>query len=89
MQGLRGARDNWRLILIDARKAPPPGEIVMFNDFAHLGPQLGQYGVHRAVSEFVVGRNWPVVMFAFEPNGLYDIAIQKPERPETPLNETP
>ena len=88
MQGLRGAPNNWRLIWIDARKAPP-GETVMFNDFAHLGPQLGQYGVQRAVSEFVVGRNWPVVMFAFEPNGLYDIAIQKPERPETPLNETP
>jgi hypothetical protein len=37
----------------DARAAAPkvkPGGYLVFNDFAHLDPYLGAYGVHRAVS---------------------------------------
>jgi hypothetical protein len=50
----------------------------VFNDFAHIDPYLGRYGVHRAVTEFIGKAQWPVRYFAFEPAGLYDIAIQRP-----------
>jgi hypothetical protein len=56
-----------------------PGGYLVFNDFAHVDPYLGSYGVHRAVMEFLVERRWPVAWFAFEPHGLYDIALRRPE----------
>jgi hypothetical protein len=54
------------------------GGYLVFNDFAILDPYLGAYGVHRAVSEFMMERRWPARFFAFERNGLYDIALQRP-----------
>lgn len=54
------------------------GGYLVFNDFAHVDPWLGQYGVHRAVVEFAVSARWPIVLFAYNPLGLYDVALQKP-----------
>lgn len=65
----------------DAGVAAPkvkPGGYLVFNDFAHADPYLGAYGVHRAVVEFAVTRGWKFVWFAYEPNALYDVALQRP-----------
>ena len=65
----------------DARVAATkvkPGGYLVFNDFAHADPYLGAYGVHRAVVEFAVTRGWKFVWWAYEPNGLYDVALQRP-----------
>jgi SAM-dependent methyltransferase len=65
----------------DARVAATkvkPGGYLVFNDFAHADPYLGAYGVHRAVVEFAVTRGWKFVWFAYEPNALYDVALQRP-----------
>jgi predicted O-methyltransferase YrrM len=55
-----------------------PGGYLVFNDFAHADPFLGQYGVHRAVMEFVVRERWPIVMLAYHPSALYDVALRRP-----------
>jgi hypothetical protein len=65
----------------DARAAAPkvkPGGYLVFNDFAHLDPYLGAYGVHRAVVEFAIARDWPFAWFAYDGNALYDVALQRP-----------
>jgi SAM-dependent methyltransferase len=62
---------------IAAAKVKPGGYLV-FNDFAHADPYLGAYGVHRAVVEFAVTHGWRFVWFAYEPNALYDVALQRP-----------
>ena len=67
--------------LADAKLAAPKirsGGFLVFNDFAHLDPEYGRYGVHRAVSEFAVNMKWPLAFLAFAPNGLYDVALRKP-----------
>ena len=67
--------------LLDARTSAPkirPGGFLVFNDFAHIDRELGRYGVHRAVSDFVREERWPVTLFAFNPSALYDIALQRP-----------
>lgn len=56
-----------------------PGGYLVFNDFAHADPFLGQYGVHRAVMEFVSAQRWPIVMFAYHPSALYDVALRRPD----------
>lgn len=66
----------------DAEAAAPklrPGGFLVFNDFAHIDPDLGVYGVHTAVMEFVASRRWPVAWLAYGANGLYDIALQRPD----------
>jgi SAM-dependent methyltransferase len=55
-----------------------PGGLLVFNDFAHIDPDLGRYGVHRAVVDFVIDRGWPLRCFAFERHALYDVAIERP-----------
>ena len=55
-----------------------PGGFLVFNDFAHADPFLGAYGVHRAVVEFAVARNWRFVWLAYEPSALYDVALERP-----------
>ena len=65
----------------DARVAASkvkPGGYLVFNDFAHADPYLGAYGVHRAVVEFAVTRGWRFAWWAYEPHGLYDVALQRP-----------
>ena len=62
---------------IAAAKVKPAGYLV-FNDFAHADPYLGAYGVHRAVVEFAVTRGWKFAWWAYEPNGLYDVALRRP-----------
>jgi hypothetical protein len=56
-----------------------PGGFLVFNDFAHMDPFLGAYGVHRAVVEFVVEREWPLAWLAYEPHALYDVALKRPD----------
>lgn len=56
-----------------------PGGYLVFNDFAHMDPFLGAYGVHRAVVDFAVARRWPFAWFAYDPNALYDVALQRPQ----------
>jgi len=66
--------------LRDARSSAPkikPGGFIVFNDFAHMDPELGRYGVHRAVTQFAREEGWRVAFFAFHPQALYDIALQK------------
>ena len=60
-----------------ASKLKPEGYLV-FNDFAHIDPKLGRYGVHRAVVDFMLENQWPLKFFAYQASGLYDVAIQKP-----------
>jgi SAM-dependent methyltransferase len=55
-----------------------PGGYLIFNDFAHIDPFVGRYGVHRAVIEFAIAQRWPMAFFAFNPVALYDVALQKP-----------
>jgi hypothetical protein len=55
-----------------------PGGYLVFNDFAHMDPYLGAYGVHRAVTEFAASRRWKFAWWAYEPHGLYDVALQRP-----------
>jgi predicted O-methyltransferase YrrM len=67
--------------LRDAKLSAPKvrsGGFLVFNDFAHLDPAYGRYGVHRAVSEFAVSMQWPFAFLAFAGNGLYDVALRKP-----------
>jgi predicted O-methyltransferase YrrM len=55
-----------------------PGGFLVFNDFAHIDPFLGAYGVHRAVVQFAVTRGWSFAWFAYEPSALYDVALRRP-----------
>jgi len=55
-----------------------PGGFLVFNDFAHIDPFLGAYGVHRAVVEFAIARRWRFARFAYEIRGLYDVALRRP-----------
>src|SRR5262249_9794096 len=63
-----------------------PGGYLVFNDFAHIDPYLGAYGVHRAVVAFAIAHNWPFRWWAYEGNGLYDVALERPlpARPAAP-----
>ncbi len=63
--------------LAAAAKVRRGGHLV-FNDFAHMGPDLGAYGVHSAVVEFAVQHSWRFVWFAYQPNALYDVALCRP-----------
>ena len=67
----------------DALAAAPkvkPGGYLAFNDFAHIDPWLGRYGVHRAATDFARAANWPMAFFAFQPAGLYDVAFRRPSQ---------
>ncbi|MBL8552418.1 MAG: class I SAM-dependent methyltransferase [Hyphomonadaceae bacterium] len=55
-----------------------PGGYLVFNDFAHIDPGLGLYGVHRAVVEFALARSWPFAWFVYHPTALYDVALRRP-----------
>lgn len=68
--------------LRDAQASAPkvrPGGYLVFNDFAHIDPWLGRYGVHRAATDFALAQRWPMAFFCFQHNGLYDVAFRKPE----------
>ncbi len=56
-----------------------PGGFLVFNDFAHMDPFLGSYGVHRAVVDFAIARGWPFAWFAYDPMALYDVALRRPD----------
>ena len=55
------------------------GGFLVFNDFAHVDPLLGVYGVHRAVVDFAIKRRWTFTFFAYDPQALYDVALQRPQ----------
>jgi hypothetical protein len=55
------------------------GGYLVFNDFAHMDPFLGAYGVHRAVVDFAVSKGWEFSWFAYNPLALYDVALRRPE----------
>ena len=72
---------SYEAVAGDARVAAAKvkeGGYLVFNDFAHADPYLGTYGVHRAVAEFAATRGWKFVWWAYEPNALYDVALQRP-----------
>lgn len=58
-----------------------PGGYLVFNDFAHMDPSLGMYGVHRAVVDFICAHQWSFAWFSYDPNALYDVAIRRPADP--------
>jgi len=68
-------------VLRDALASAPkikPGGLMIFNDFAHIDPNLGRYGVQRAAIEFATDAKWPMRYFALERSALYDVAFKKP-----------
>ncbi len=74
------ADHSYEAVSRDARAAASkvkPGGYLVFNDFAHMDPYLGAYGVHRAVIDFAFEYGWRFVWFAFEPNALYDVALKR------------
>lgn len=75
------AGHDYRSVIADAEAYAPkvkPGGFLVFNDFAHIDPNLGRYGVHRAVVDFCIARQWPLAFLALEPSGLYDVALRRP-----------
>lgn len=73
---------SYAAVVADAAAAATkvrPGGYLVFNDFAHADPFLGQYGLHRAVVEFALREQWPFVFLAYEANALYDVALRRPE----------
>ena len=69
----------------DAHAAAPkvrPGGYMVFNDFAHIDPFLGTYGVHRAVVDFAVAQRWTFAWLACQPSALYDVVLRRPDAPE-------
>jgi hypothetical protein len=58
-----------------------PGGYLVFNDFAHIDPYLGTYGVHRAVVDFAVAQHWTFAWLAYQPSALYDVALRRPDAP--------
>lgn len=61
-----------------------PGGYLVFNDFAHIDPFLGTYGVHRAVVDFAVAQRWPFAWLAYQPSALYDVALRRPDEAKPP-----
>ena len=55
------------------------GGYLVFNDFAHVDYDFGQYGVHRAVIDCALEARWPMAFFAFSEDALYDVALRKPD----------
>ena len=75
------ADHSYRGVARDIAAAAPrvkSGGYLVFNDFAHMDPYLGAYGVHRAVSEFAGREAWPLRWLSLDPSALYDLALQKP-----------
>ena len=52
------------------------GTIIVFNDFAHIDPFLGRYGVKSAAINFINSSTSTIIGLSFEKHGLYDIAIK-------------
>ncbi|ODA69051.1 hypothetical protein A7A08_00887 [Methyloligella halotolerans] len=75
------ADHSYEATLRDANAAASkvkPGGYLVFNDFAHIDPQLGRYGVHRAVVQFAVENDWPFVWWSYATSAVYDVALKRP-----------
>lgn len=67
----------------DAYAAAPkvkPGGFLVFNDFAHIDPYWGTYGVHRAVADFAISQRWKFCWWAYQPSALYDVALRRVDK---------
>jgi len=76
------AGHSYSAVMADALASAPkvkPGGYLAFNDFAHIDPFLGRYGVHRAVIDFAMQMRWPIAFFAFQQYAIYDVALRKPK----------
>ena len=77
------ADHRYEAVRADAAAAAPkvkPGGYLIFNDFARIiRPGFGVLGVHQAVCEFAAASGWQVAFFCLEGEGLYDIALRRPE----------
>jgi SAM-dependent methyltransferase len=58
------------------RRIVKPDGFLVFNDFAHIDPLLGRYGVHNAVTEFLVDSGWMIHAMSYEGFGPDDIAVR-------------
>jgi hypothetical protein len=68
-------------VIADARASATKlrqGGYLVFNDFGQIDPFLGRYGVHRAVTDFVVEYRWPLRFLSLQEYAMYDVALQKP-----------
>lgn len=77
------ADHSYDATLRDARYCIPKLKekgLLIFNDFAHIDPFLGRYGVHRAVVQFSIENQWPFHYFVFQRAALYDVALIKLSR---------
>ena len=75
------ADHSYESCLRDARTAAVhvrTGGYIIFNDFAHIDPWMGRYGVHRAATDFAREANWQMAFFSYNRHGLYDAAFRKP-----------
>jgi hypothetical protein len=75
------AEHSYPSVLRDARAAAPKvrrGGFLVFNDFAHVDPRFGRYGVHRAVTDFTVEAGWSLRYFTYDGAALYDVALARP-----------
>lgn len=62
-----------------AKRKVRSGGYLVFNDFAHIvWASYSTFGVHRAVTEFLLDEKWPLRYWAYEQNALYDVVAQKP-----------
>ncbi|MBL8587477.1 MAG: class I SAM-dependent methyltransferase [Methylobacteriaceae bacterium] len=80
------ADHGYEAVKADIAAAAPkvrPGGFLVFNDYARmLRPGLGVFGVHQAVTEFIVAARWPVAFLALQGEALYDIALRRPSAGE-------
>ena len=78
------ADHSYRGVIGDIAAAAPKVRTdgyLVFNDFARIvRPNLGTFGVHQAVCEFIVKERWPVAFFCMQTEAAYDIALKKPSR---------
>lgn len=75
------AEHTYEAVRRDAERAIhkiKPGGFMVFNDFAHISPAGGRFGVHRAVVDVSIKYEWKWKYFAYQKSALYDIALQKP-----------
>jgi predicted O-methyltransferase YrrM len=55
-----------------------PGGLLVFNDYCVWSvSSMRRCGVAQAVNELMIERSWPLVYFAFQASGYFDVAVRK------------
>jgi hypothetical protein len=55
-----------------------PGGLLVFNDYCVWSvSSMRQCGVAQAVNELLIEKRWPLVYFAFQTSGYFDVAVRK------------